>query len=144
MGLESFSLFWKWWELYLSVNSFAYLRSLCGLVMSRGKMFKQIHKWWRCNFWYFQKDLVIMHTKNIQFKRCRKITLLPICIQEYIDILGALSLAVIYLLVALDSTWYFIEEKEKSHNKFRGFPVNSVWIKKALRLFVAFHNGYLL
>lgn len=81
----------------------------------------------------FQKDLVIMHTKNIQFKRCRKITLLPICIQEYIDILGALSLAAIYLLVALDSTWYFIEEKEKSHNKFRGFPVNSVWIKKALR-----------
>lgn len=92
----------------------------------------------------FQKVLVIMHTKNIQFKRCRKITLLPICIQEYIDILGALSLAAIYLLVALDSTWYFIEVKEKSHNKFRGFPVNSVWIKKALRLFVAFHNGYLL
>lgn len=67
-----------------------------------------------------------MHTKNIQFKRCRKITLLPIYIQEYIDILGALSLAAIYLLVALDSTWYFIEEKEKSHNEFRGFPVNSV------------------
>lgn len=67
-----------------------------------------------------------MHTKNIQFKRCRKITLLPICIQEYIDILGALSLEAVYLLVALDSTWYFTEVKEKSHNKFRGFPVNSV------------------